>query len=328
VIESPTLLQWGLPGAESSPKGSFMFDIFTRIGGPAFRGFKGNQARAKVSIQIDADNVTSDHLWLWRGDHYLNEEESTDASTPDDIGITKLGELYNANGLTVTGNHVRVYNLAVEHAVEDQVSWSGEDGEVYFFQCEIPYDVDERWSTAGFVSYRVTGNVQRHKAYGIGTYAYFNAFPVWMKTGFDVPVTVQHDIVGAFIVKLSQAPEVADNGGSGILSTINCKGPGVGLNGDYFELQLFCSSADGAFSLASNDTRYEVCPYKPSPSPAPPAPPRDEAPPDNGGNPWFVWAAAWILSLVVTAAVVWVLAQRTFASRVGSIQMTENLTPA
>lgn len=228
VVTSRTLFQWGKQGEASSGKPSYIYDIFTRIGGPSFQGYKGNAASANISVQIDADDVVADHLWLWRGDHYLNEEESTDASDPDEIGITKLGELHNANGLVVTGDRVRVYNLAVEHAVEDQVVWSGEDGEVYFFQCELPYDVNAAWSGAGYVSYRVTENVQRHTAYGIGAYAYFNAFSAFMETAFRVPQAVLPTIYYPFIVKLWEADSAMNEGGSGIKAVINGQGPGAG----------------------------------------------------------------------------------------------------
>lgn len=243
VIQSEALLQWGDRSAKTQTEPSFIFDLFTRIGGPSFEGHKGNEAKAKISIQIDSDDVVADHLWLWRGDHYLDDNVSTDASVPDKIGITRLGELYNANGLVVTGDRVRVYNLAVEHAVEDQVVWSGEDGEVYFFQCEIPYDVDLVWANNKYVSYRVTENVTRHHAYGVGTYSYFIDFPVWMEQGFSVPPAVEDTIYYPFLVKLSQSSEVAEQGGSGVNTTINGKGPGVGLNGEWHQMALRCAFA-------------------------------------------------------------------------------------
>ena len=35
------------------------------------------------------------------------------------------------------------YGLAVEHTLEDLTIWDGERGQVYFYQSELPYGVDQ-----------------------------------------------------------------------------------------------------------------------------------------------------------------------------------------
>ena len=47
------------------------------------------------------------------------------------------------NGLVVDGDDVTTYGLAVEHTLEDLTVWNGEGGQVFFYQSELPYDVDQ-----------------------------------------------------------------------------------------------------------------------------------------------------------------------------------------
>lgn len=226
--KTDTLMQWG-NGTKTNPAEfrapSFMHDLFARVGGPGFGGNIGNTATADVMVRISADDVIGDDLWLWRADHY--EHGTTLAHTVPKIGLTRLGELPCDHGLVVTGNRVKMYALAVEHAQKDQVRWSGEDGETYFFQCEIPYGVNTEYAQKGYVAYRVLDGVQRHDAWGIGAYSYFRDFPVWMPTAFRVPDALVRQIRQPFVIKLWAH--------SGINTTINGIGPGVGLQGQKFD---------------------------------------------------------------------------------------------
>jgi hypothetical protein len=43
--------------------------------------------------------------------------------------------------LEVLSDDVTIYGLAAEHTLGDLVLWRGERGRVYFYQCELPYDV-------------------------------------------------------------------------------------------------------------------------------------------------------------------------------------------
>jgi len=95
---------------------------------------------------------------------------------------------YVATGLEVNGNNVRAYGLFVEHTLGDMVVWNGEDGEVYFYQSELPYDVTQaNYANKGYHSYHVGDNVQRHTAYGAGVYSFFRDNDVHMDTGIKAP---------------------------------------------------------------------------------------------------------------------------------------------
>jgi len=80
-------------------------------------------------VTINSSNIIYDNTWLWRADHDI------------------VGGVYNsqnpvASGLIVHGNDVTIYGLAVEHTLGNLVEWYGENGDVYFYQSELPYDVD------------------------------------------------------------------------------------------------------------------------------------------------------------------------------------------
>jgi hypothetical protein len=46
-------------------------------------------------------------------------------------------------GLVVKGDHVTTYGLSVEHFLQDNTLWQGDNGAMYFYQCELPYDVTQ-----------------------------------------------------------------------------------------------------------------------------------------------------------------------------------------
>ncbi len=46
-----------------------------------------------------------------------------------------------ATGIQVNGDNVIAYGLAVEHTLGNMVEWNGNQGRVYFYQSEYPYDV-------------------------------------------------------------------------------------------------------------------------------------------------------------------------------------------
>merc|ERR1712151_891341 len=49
------------------------------------------------------------------------------------------------------------------------VAWSGNGGESYFYQCELPYHKDS-FSASGYVGYAVAPEVTSHKVRGMGIY--------------------------------------------------------------------------------------------------------------------------------------------------------------
>jgi len=114
-------------------------------------------------LQIDANDVVGDNLWLWRADH--------GAGAGWDQNVCN-------NGLIVNGDRVTIYGLFVEHHQQYQTLWNGNWGRVYFYQSELPYDPPSQaaWShdgVNGYASYKVADSVTSHQAYGLGVYAVF-----------------------------------------------------------------------------------------------------------------------------------------------------------
>lgn len=187
--ETETLLEWGdgsYPGSHHNP--GFLHDIFARVGGnndPA-----QGQVRARVMVTIGSGHVVGDNLWLWRADH----------------GIA--GSVYHGNnpcetGLVVKGSHVTMYGLAVEHTLQDLVSWAGDEGETYFYQAELPYDVTQVYGNNGYVGYRVQDSVKSHKGYGIGVYHDFRDFNVTVQRGIAAPPSLESSFVSPLSVFLT-----------------------------------------------------------------------------------------------------------------------------
>ena len=141
-LPTDVLLQWGSSSTATSPSADagpgVISDVFARVGGSSRQ-----LTQADVMVRIADANVVVDNAWLWRADHDVK------------------GLVYNRTnpckvGLQVEGAHVTAYGLAVEHTLEDQVQWTGEDGQVFFFQAELPYDVTQQeFGDAGYAGYRV-----------------------------------------------------------------------------------------------------------------------------------------------------------------------------
>lgn len=195
--KSPALLQWGSKGDTGDAQNpGIIHDVFMRVGGPA----TPSQHQAEVMLQINADNVIGDNLWLWRADHSVQ------------------GETYNGDfpvqvGMVVNGNDVKMYGLAVEHALTDQVQWNGERGQTYFFQSELPYDVPLEYGDKGYCGYRVAPSVTEHNAYGVGVYHFFRDAKVVVPTGIVAPAALEGNFVSPLAVFL--------NGNGTILHILN-----------------------------------------------------------------------------------------------------------
>lgn len=71
-------------------------------------------------------HVLLDNTWAWRADHGNGVGWTVN---PADTGVV------------VNGDHVTAYGLFVEHYQKYEVIWNGNDGNVVFFQNELPYDV-------------------------------------------------------------------------------------------------------------------------------------------------------------------------------------------
>lgn len=174
TVGIPSLLEWGsqgYPGKSENP--GFLYDCFARVGGtnnPAVQ-----HVGAKKMVVINSGNVVGDNSWLWRADH------------------GKYGLVYNSHnpcetGMQVNGDDVTFYGLAVEHTLQVMTEWNGENGKVYFYQSEYPYDVTQQnFGDRGYVSYKVADSVQQHQAWGVGVYSFFRDHTVIANSGIEAP---------------------------------------------------------------------------------------------------------------------------------------------
>lgn len=134
-------------------------DMFFRIG-----GFVPRKTHVDTTLEINSNDVVGDHFWIWRADHGVRNSVGWDINTAD-------------YGLVTNGDNVTIYGLFNEHFQKYQTLWKGENGLVYFYQCETPYDartqheyMSENGTRDGYAAYKVDDNVRAHRAYGIGIY--------------------------------------------------------------------------------------------------------------------------------------------------------------
>jgi len=133
---------------------------------------------------------------------------------------------------------VTIYGLFVEHFHEYQTIWSGENGRMYFYQSETPYDPvnqaayrSRNGTVDGYASYKVANNVENHFAAGLGLYAVFihtgpsrnKSESIFIENAIEAPnkpgVIIEH----ACVVELSGDSGVP----TGIRSIVNGAGQGV-----------------------------------------------------------------------------------------------------
>ncbi|MFC3688560.1 adenylyl cyclase [Aquipuribacter hungaricus] len=191
-VESPALLQVGRPNSPSSPRKSSaanpttLSDVYFRVGGPYV-------GRTDVALEVNSDDVLVDHTWVWRADHGIEGFDRTDGTFGDnERWRTNIGR----TGVVVNGDRVTATGFFVEHFQEHNVVWNGEDGEVVFFQNELPYDPPTQadWTaddgTLGWAAYKVADDVQRHTLTGGGVYAFNRNNPsIVTANGYEVPET-------------------------------------------------------------------------------------------------------------------------------------------
>lgn len=201
-IKSDSLLRVGsglFAGDAANP--TSLSDIFARVGGPTDSVTDGVSARTMV--EINSGNVIVDDAWLWRADH-------------DIVGSVYAERNPVDNGAVVNGDNVTAYGLAAEHTLGDLVYWTGNNGKTYFYQSELPYDVNTDYPAKGFAGYHVDDSVTTHEAYGIGVYTFFRDYDVTAQSGIKAPVTdgvTFTDSVGVFL-----------SGNGGIANLINDDG--------------------------------------------------------------------------------------------------------
>ena len=219
-IPSLSLLQWGIQGMDDvgdKENPGLLSDIFCRVGGASY----DRHVSTDVMIELHSGNIYGDNLWLWRADHvklHPGEEANFPHISPY-YRQTVMGECQVRNGMKVYGEAVTMVGLFIEHTTEDQLIWEGDKGYVAFYQCELPYDVDQSYADKSFVGYRVGSDVESHTARGIGIYSNFRDFDVNVATAISHPESAGIVMNNLFTVYL-------DNQGK-INSIVNGKGPGA-----------------------------------------------------------------------------------------------------
>ncbi len=199
---SPTLLEVGPPGSAQGHVAAptAVLDVHCRVGG-------ADVGTASRCVTVNSNDVLLDDTWLWRADH-------------------GAGAAWNVNmadhGLVVNGSNVTAYGLFVEHFQKFQTLWNGEDGAVYFYQSEMPYDPPDQasWMEApgvdGYPSYKVADTVTTHTAEGLGVYSVFTN-DVTAANGLETPTGAgisMHHMVTVSLASGSIANIIDGTGGS------------------------------------------------------------------------------------------------------------------
>jgi hypothetical protein len=207
-VNSPVLLRVGSGHARSDNDASdpsALSDVFFRIGG-------AQAGKATTSLVVNSDNVILDDIWAWRADH--GNGVGWTSNTAD-------------TGVVVNGDHVTAYGLFVEHYQKYETIWNGNDGNVVFFQNEMPYDPpsQQAWMEApgvdGWAAFKLGDAVSKFSGSGMGSYSFFNqGVDIFADHAFEVPTTLEpgslRDLLTVFL-----DPSV---GRGGILHVVNDTG--------------------------------------------------------------------------------------------------------
>ena len=201
-MKSEALLQIGTtPKSKGDPLNpTILSDIFPRVGGPT------ETATAHNMVVINQNNTIIDHMWAWRADHTESDRSG--------LGVDKA---VCENGLVVMGDHVKALGVFAEHTLENNVLWDGDDGQLYFQQTELPYDVVKPYAYPGLT---VTENVSTFIGDAIGIYSFFAT--KWnqtvdapqVPTAIVTPTTPNINISSCFTVFLNEVD------GAGAIDTI------------------------------------------------------------------------------------------------------------
>jgi hypothetical protein len=211
TAHSPTLVQIGSQGSTVSHASDpvTVDDVMFRVGG-------ATAGSATTGFVDNSNNSILDDVWAWRADHGAGA--GTWTGDPSDTGVT------------VNGNNVTAYGLAVEHFQKNETVWNGQGGTVLFFQNENPYEVPDQasWMASatqnGYPAFFVPNTVTTFQGYGMGSYSFFNqGAAIQNAMAFQAPhaAGVQfHDLLTVFL-----------NGSGGIQSVIN--GTGAPVNSGF-----------------------------------------------------------------------------------------------
>ncbi len=180
-------------------------DVYFRVGGGKYAG------KVQNCVTIHSNNVIGDNFWVWRGDHSTNV--GWDVNTAP-------------NGIIIHGDDVTMYGLFVEHFQEYQTIWDGENGRLYFYQSEMPYDAPDQKSymshngtVNGYASLKIGDNVKKFDGYGLGIYCYNRDADIEILSGAEIPETKGVALHNIMTVKL--------NGEGQITHVVNKEGDAV-----------------------------------------------------------------------------------------------------
>ena len=237
---SDSLVQIGNEGCnkDHSENPILLHDIIYRVGGAKHKG------TVDTCLVVNSNNTIIDHTWVWRADHGDN--------TGWTVNTAK-------KGVEVNGDDVTAYGLFCEHFQEYDIVWRGENGATYFLQNEKCYDPQNQddWMShdgtkKGFAAYKVTDNVEKHYAVGMGIYDVFintNGASIYLDNAIEVPNKPDVLIENAVIVEIANGsgPKV------GINHVINDTTAGIrtgaGNNGGYALQQLLSYCNEESISL-------------------------------------------------------------------------------
>ncbi len=177
-------------------------DVYFRVGGGNYAG------KVQNCVTINCNNVIGDNFWVWRADHSNNV--GWDVNTAP-------------NGIVINGDSVTMYGLFVEHFQEYQTIWNGNDGKLYFYQSEMPYDAPSQkdymshdGTVKGYASLKLDEAVAKFEGYGIGIYCYNRDADIEIFSAAEVP-----DYEG---VVINNIVTVKLNGNGQITHVVNDKG--------------------------------------------------------------------------------------------------------
>lgn len=182
-----SLLQWG--DAQEDASDGVMNDVFARVGGPEL----DRRVGVDTIMTVNSQSVIGDNLWLWRADHAKGPTPWDNQPDPEKnpkvylFHLTMLDEYPCKTGLEVYGNDVTMYGLFVEHTTEHLTRWHGGGGRVFFYQSELPYEVNKSYAENNYSGYMVAPDVQSHQVFGAGVYIFFRDYEVNVQSAIRAP---------------------------------------------------------------------------------------------------------------------------------------------
>jgi len=189
-------------------------DLFARVGVFSYETSFHKSClvtKADVMVRAEGDDLIFDNAWLWHADH----DDCTKGQGSDHRGPVASDSAWSSTGLVVNGANFIGYGLAVEHTKKDLVTVNGENGQVFFFQSELPYYSALDFGKDGYVGFKVGYGVKKFTGYGIGVYQVFNSYK--MKASLRFPSTVKFHNVFTWCI----------TGNRSGLGNLGCHTPGL-----------------------------------------------------------------------------------------------------